>query len=500
MRRIVTAVLCGGMSLVGLGLPIVGTLGLASGTLADVKSVPARWVVVDKDGAHLKCSDANIYYPVAILNKGTTLRVDGEGGGWLRAVYPEGLKAYVKAEEGLFDEAAKSVKLTKASKLMAANASGTTPWWYLLENDLPAGTVFENASAVKAADGSVQGFLVPAPGASRGYIRTELTRKPTDEELAKVQPPAPAPVPAPTPSESTPAPADTASKPADTTSPPASTEIVKIDSGPVGGTPAPAPTPGTTTTTTTIVTQSNRVTPEVTKRIDDIAVLRDMFDRVLAAADNESEVQTVISEFNRKIDALGTTGEDGRLRRALEDRRGALYLKQEIIETRRRVSDPGNVDERLRQVRIALETVEKQAIYTIVGRMLPSTVYDGKRGMPLMYRIESADISSTRTVGYVVPREGVDLLTKLGKVVGIVGDARFDGALNLNLVAPLRVDELRIVGGKFEVVPGSTTAVPGAAAPMTSPAQSGDGSQAQPSQPATPTETPSGTDAADMNK
>lgn len=495
MRRIVTAVICGGMSLVGLGLPVVGSLGLAAGALADVKSVPARWVVVDKDGAHLKCSDANIYYPVAILSKGTMLKVDGEGGGWLRAVYPEGLNAYVKAEEGLFDEAAKTVKLSKASKLMAANASGTTPWWYLLENDLPAGTVFQNASAVKAADGSVQGFLVPAPGASRGYIRTELTRKPTDEELAKVQPPAPKP--AETPSESTPAPkpSDTAAKPAETTPAPASTEIVKVDSGPVGGTPQTTPSPAGTTTTTTIVTQSKRVSPEVTKRIDDIAVLRDMFDRVLASADNESEVQTVISEFNRKIDALGTTGEDGRIRRALEDRRGALYLKQEIIETRRRISDPGNVDERLKQIRIAMESIEKQAIYTIVGRMLPSTVYDGKRGMPLMYRIESADISSTRTVGYVVPREGVDLLTKLGKVVGIVGDARFDGALNLNIVAPLRVDELRIVGGKFEVVPGSTSAVPGA----TPPATPAEGTQTPPA-PSTPAQTPAASNPADMNK
>lgn len=438
------------------GMPVVlATLGcaiLAPAAAADIRPVSPYVVAVTKP-APLSCGDGGIYYAVARLQPGALLKIDGEGRGWLRAVYPEGTRAYVKVDEASFDEATKSVKLTKGSKLMAVNEGGARPWQLLLERDLPAGTAFQNAIVSKGVDGSVEGYLVPAPAGARGFIKAELTRKATAEESAKLIPPPAAPAPKPVePAKPTEAP-----KPADTAAvPPGATDIIEVKPAPrPGDQPTPTTTPAATPAPTAPapVAQPTRPTPEVTKRIDDIALLRDMFDRVNRGTDNEAEVQTVISEFNRKIDALGTTGEDGRLRRALEDRRGALLLKQEIIETRRRLRDTSGVDERLRVVRIAIEDVEKQAVYTMVGRILPSTVYDGKRGMPLMYRVESADLSSTRTVGYVVPREGIELLTKMGKMVGIVGDAKFDSALALNIVAPLRVDELRIAGSRFEVVP-----------------------------------------------
>lgn len=450
-----------------LTIGLAGASALVPSARADIRPAQPYVVVVTKPSP-LACGDGGIYYPVARLQPGTLLKIDGEGGGWLRAVYPEGTRAFIKADEAAYDDAAKTLKLTKGSKLMAANESGVRPWQVLLDRDLPAGTSFQNVTAVKGVDGSTEGYLVPAPAGARGYIKAELTRKATPEESAKLIPPpaAPAPKPAETP----------AAKPTNTgIVPPGATDIIEVKPAPRPGdaaTTAPsAPATGTGTATgaattpvsPTSTTTPPAVSPEVTKRIDDIALLRDMFDRVNRGSDNESEVQTVISEFNRKIDTLGSSGEDGRLRRALEDRRGALLLKQEIIETRRRLRDTSGVDERLRQVRIAIEDVEKQAVYTMVGRILPSTVYDGKRGMPLMYRVESADLSSTRTVGYVVPRDGVDLLTKMGKMAGIVGDAKFDSALGLNIVAPLRVDELRIVGSRFEVVPaGPAIPAPGA--------------------------------------
>ena len=444
------------MRTVGVGLV---TLIIASAALADVKPVPARLAVVAKDGAAMRCGDAGHLYSVTTLKAGQLLRIDGEGGGWVRCDYPEGTKAYVKADEAEFDEASKTVKLTKPSALMAVNANGTAPWWYLLDKQLAAGTAFAPAEAVKTADGAVSGYLVPAPAQARGFVRAELVRAPTTEEAAKYTGPAIA-------METTPG------KPAG-----GDAELVEVK--PQGVAPLADVT----------VVRPAPANPVLTKRIDDLNLLRDIFDRVMARAEDDSEIRTAMSEFDRKITALPTTGEDGRIRTGLEQRRDALRLRGQIIETRRKIQDTGTIDEKMRQIHLAVQEAEKQAIYTIVGRIMPSTVYDGKRGMMLMYRVESADYSSTRTVGYVVPRDGLDLLPKMGKVVGIVGDSRMDPALGLNIVAPQRVDELQVVAGKFEVVPGSTaTPSPGLSKPTEAPA---------PAKEAAPVATP---ESGDMNK
>lgn len=463
-----------GLRVIGLaGVGVVGAIGLSAVAQAEVRGVTPYSVVISKDRAIMRCADANLYYPVAELKTGDVLKVDGEGGGWLRVIYPAGLRAFVKVDEGAFDAATQTLKLTKQSSLMAANATGARHWWTLLEKDreMPAGTVFNNAQIVKGADGSVEGYFVPAPAKARGYIRVEQTRKVTAEE-GGAAPVATAP-PATNPGTTNPGtnapvvnkPAAPVNGPATPVTPagPVDTTIVRVDpktktQTPIDPANPPVEDPGTsttrTTTTTTTQTVPTRTTsPEITKRIDDVAALREIFERVMNGANSDAEVQTAINEFNRKIDSLGTSGEEGQLRKALQDRRQALDLRQEIIETRRKISDSRPMDDRARQVQLALENVQKQAIYTIVGKMLPSTVYDGQRGMPLMYRIETVDGSSTRTLGYIVPREGMDLLTKLGKVVGIVGEAKFDSALALNIVAPTRVDEFQIVGGRLELVP-----------------------------------------------
>jgi hypothetical protein len=185
------------------------------------------------------------------------------------------------------------------------------------------------------------------------------------------------------------------------------------------------------------------VAPPVPKVILDVELLRTLFDRAMTSAASEDEVKTVVGEFDRTINALGASETDQHLKRQLIERRKALTLRLDVIEFGRQARAASRaMDERELRVREMVDTIEKQAIYTIVGRIVPSTIYDGRRGMPLMYRVESADSSSTRTLGYVVPGPGVDLLMSSGKVVGIVGESRFDEALRMNLVAARRVTEL----------------------------------------------------------
>jgi len=78
----------------------------------------------------------------------------------------------------------------------------------------------------------------------------------------------------------------------------------------------------------------------------------------------------------------------------------------------------------------------------VVGRLTASVVYDGKR-LPLLYRVQSIDEDSGRTLAYVVPAKGVDLSGSLGSIVGVAGVAHVDASSRLNIVTPQRVDKLR---------------------------------------------------------
>jgi hypothetical protein len=476
-------------------LPTAAVLSVVVPASADIKAVEPYFVVVTADNVHMKCSDGNFYYPVRMLKTGDTLRVDGEGGAWLRVEYLPGTMAHVKADEANFDAATKSLKLTRPTKLMAVDAREKPPWWGLLDTDLPTGTTFNNAQPVKGTDGAVEGYLVPAPDAARGYVRAEATRRATEAEARNYRSPNPemngaqasapkeagptTPAPMPTPAPTL-APTDTAAAAPTTTPPPVSTPATTptptpaptstplpatTTPSPTSSAPATSATPTNAPTPTPITAQPARPAPtpapeapKVTSPIEDLQTLRTLFNNVMQGADNEAEIATVISEFNRTINKLGSSDRDSQLRSALNDRLDALKIRQEIIDLRRTAAQNDSIIvEKTRQIRMAIDEAQKQAIYQIVGRMLPSTVYDGRRGLPLMYRIESPDSSVTRTLGYVVPRDGIELLTKTGKVVGIVGDSKFDPALGVNIVAPRRVDVLEIVGGRLQVITDTST-------------------------------------------
>ena len=470
---------------------VVAVAVAAPAVLADAKPVEPYFIAVTKDNVPMKAAAGNIYYPVRVLSTGEILRVDAEDNGWLRVAYLPGTKAYVRVDEASFDEAAKTVKLTRPSKLMANNATAPRPWWPLLDADVPAGTTFANAEAVKGPDNAaIEGYLIPAPASARGYVRVEATRRATEAEVSKAglsPTPTPAPTPAPpaapaTPTESA-APASppaTPAAPADGTitmgtqpTPPTSptqpsapaAEPEPTPAVAAAATPAPATAPPSTATsvrppsllTPAPVAPPAPIVPPVTSRVDDLQTLRGMFDRVITAG-NEGEMTTVIAEFNRSINALGDSPIDSQIRTALQQRRQALEARQQLFDLQRRLANnDSQIVERTRQVSVAIEEAQKQAIYSVVGRMLPSTVYNGERGLPLMYRIESTDLSSTRTLGYVVPREGVELLTKMGKTVGIIGESKLDPALGVNIVAPRRVDVLEIVGGRLKVITDTQT-------------------------------------------
>lgn len=431
------------------GLAVGATFAAAH---ADVKGVAPYLVVAMQDNTEIKCSDGGAFYPVGRVKAGQVLRADGEGQGWIRVEYAPGMRAFVKVEEAQVDEATKSVKLIVPSKLMAANEKPAerSNWWQLLEQSLPAGSTLTLAEVLKGADGKVYGYLVNAPASARGYVREQAVRRATPDEVAAFErangPTTPAPAattPAPTPSAGTtpgtqpaqPTPVNPAST--TPTSPVPGTDVVSTPSVHSG---APTPPPAAPA-----VTSAQTQPVPMPQPVEDVTLLAEKFDSVMAQGTTGAEIDAVIAEFNRKIASTS----DANMKQGLNQRVEALKLKKDIIDRSAKVRSASNFDEKERKVQEAVVAAQRQSVYTIVGRILPSTVYDGKRGMPLMYRVEAADSASTRTIGYVVPMKGVNLLVKTGKVVGIVGEGRFDEALQLNIVSARRVDVLN-PSGVFE--------------------------------------------------
>lgn len=442
LSRVVSIALCAAVrgsipaagAIVASGLPVGAALG------QQIKNVDAYHVVVTRDQVPMKCADGGIFYAVRVLKQGEVLRVDGEGPGWLRVEYLPGMKAHVKEAEATLEPGGKTLKLKRPSRLMAANVqAGSRPWQPLLDDAdmLPAGTTLTVLEPVKATDGTIEGYLVPAPAKSRGYVKNDQVRRASAEEAAtytRID------AGKPTTPEAAAAKPTTPVTPAN---PPATTPETQQATGPGETTPAAPAAPTTPEGTPTQPVVVKPEAPPVPKVIKDVDLLRTLFDRAMTSAASEDEVKTVVGEFDRTINALGAGETDQHLKRQLIERRKALTLRLDVIEFGRQTRAASQaMDQRELRIREIVADAERQAIYTIVGRIVPSTIYDGRRGMPLMYRVESADSSSTRTLGYVVPGPGVDLLTSSGKVVGIVGESRFDEALRLNLVAARRVTVL----------------------------------------------------------
>lgn len=502
MPRLISA-LCASLPLTLLSASLPALMP-ASQAAAQVTKVTPYFVVASKD-APLRADAGNVYYAVRSIKPGEVLRVDAESKGWLRVEYLPGTPAFVPAAEGELSADAQTLKLKTSSQLLAVDASGVRPWWPLLESPLPAGTSFSQPKVIKAADGTVEGYHVPAPAKARGWIAQAATQKATDTQAASYTGPSGPPAAAPQPA----APATTSTPPAPTTTPatadsssspttmhpvarpqvtnpakPGETTTTKTtnpDGGTTTTTTTTQPTPPgfelvnesgrTTTKETTRSTSSSTTTPvaptstapavvkdqtgvPITQRVSDIGTLRSIYDRGMRAG-SIAELDEVIKEFDKSLVAMPNP--DAKLLNELQKRLEALRLRRDLLAARESSQSlTRTIDERTRSLTMALADVQKQAVYTIVGTMLPSTVYDGSRGMPLLYRIDAPDTFSTRTVGYVVPRSGLELSGKTGRVVGVIGDSKLDPALSVTIVSPTRIDVLNFVEGRYVIESSQT--------------------------------------------
>lgn len=410
---------------------------IASGTTnAQVQPVDPYHVAVTANDAMLRSGEGTVYYVVAKLKAGQVLRVLAEDTDWRSVQYPAGLPALIKADEAEITADGKSVRLTRPSKLKARNeAYGIRGSWKPLFTDaLPAGTIIPLADPARAMDPDSSTYSVLAPKGARGFIHASSVRRATDEEaraflggnaadviLATPEPVKPEPI------EPKPEPV----KPADNNL----LEPIVIAQEDQQEEPiAPAQDP-------TIIDQSE-LAARTPRPVATPEALDSAFQEVIKLSVAHSEVDELIAEFQRSIDALGGDPTAQYVKSRLAQRLELLKLRADLKKQLAAMDESEqNLDLQEQQLASRLEQVRQMRHYNVVGRLTTSSIYDGKR-LDLMFRVLSVGPGVHRTLGYIKNDPNFDLRSKIGNIVGVSGDANLDSALQLLIIQPKHVDVL----------------------------------------------------------
>ncbi len=465
------------------------TLG---GGRASAQTVPIDpiYLTVSGENVILRCCPWSFGYPVGYLSRGQVLLADGRTDIAFRVQYPDSVPALVDVEDVTYDADRGVATLIKESRLNAYNVSKNSPesWKSLLNRGLDVGVELTVLEEVKNASGVVTGFLVIAPSEARGYVDQQFVRQATEQEIvafrrgplpveeAPVQTADAADAPTDEPVQTT---ADATDRDTDER---AATEIADAqtnDSIPAATASASAETPTLAANEglrdpAPSMTQEAEPEPletiAATMEADDQEVaardaapaeaereevvinrpiptreqLDESFDALLEVDILEAEIRPLIGEHRRLHEATPDTEENVALRNYLLARIELLLIRADLQRDMRelaQIENSAELDAEEMQLRIA--ALNRRPDYVVVGRLLTSTLYDGRR-LPRMYRLESIEATAGRTIAYVMPSEEVDLDGALGMIVGVIGERQLDSNLRLSVIRPTRVDRLTL--------------------------------------------------------
>lgn len=420
----------------------------------EVRQIEPVWRVVTRDGVALRCGPQSVFYTVAEFNTGRMLLVDGEAGDQARVRYPDDLTAMVPADEARAVNDT-TIELTRASALRAPSTllglSGS--WKALYETDLPQGTRLTVRETLKNDRGQVVGYRVVAPAPpvapapARAFVSADALRDATEAEINKHLSDRPA-------GQQNQAQLN-AAQPAAEPRPAQNQPQTQPQNQPAGATPtnpatgqnAPAQpaTDATGEPDTSLmepIVTPDPVTPEPDATSIEASTLETLEASFAAARRLPPEqlddaLEELLAEFSR---TRAEAGDDERLAAQLDMRIEWLKLRIATRDQRRAIASAlSSANERSAALESQVADWRKGRPYQLVGRLVVSNVYNGER-LPKMYRIQSVSRvdGSPRTLGYVTPDKSID--GKLGSVVGIVGEPRFDPQLRLVIVRPDQVD------------------------------------------------------------
>lgn len=477
---------------------------------AQVAVVDPYWAVVRADRTPMRAGDFREYYVVSELASGVMLRVDAEGGGWARVSYPAGVPAVVKAADVRDVGAGELELTRANGLWALSAARGFSGSWQRLVppgQELKTGSRLRVIEAIQRPSGPIEGYLVVAPDVARGFVELTALRRATAAEVAALgvapaesAPAEPAPVEsgATRPAEQDP---DTGASATTSAEPPSNdplgaassdasanaaesvllTEEMVIptpDAGAAVPQDAPPAVPATegametatpsgvatpSVSTPSVSTQSTPTGMESMSPVGHaaasatteqpaaaprtgmtIAQLESAFEAVRRQPTADAELDELIAEYRRVMAGAEVAPST---RAALQRRVDVLQLQADMRERTRTFEEQrAAIRDGEGEVAARVAAARQTGGYLLVGRLVPSIVYDGTR-VPLMYRVVSVGATAPRTLAYLQPDDRFELDGKVGRVVGVSGNELIDPTLRLRMIQPARVDVLRADAG-----------------------------------------------------
>ncbi|MCA9284323.1 MAG: SH3 domain-containing protein [Phycisphaerales bacterium] len=437
---------------------------LAFARVAAAQDAAAWWAVVTADDVYIRTAPSvESSYPFMQVKTGNVVKVAQDSAGWAKVLMVgptfKGAIGYVRADRKVTLAAdGRTAEVTARTDVFAPNISARSSpdssWKSVARVD--PGRTLAVLETIEGQRDTV--YKVPMPSTGEGWINLTFLRRATDAELAAagVQPtPPPPPVTPPatdgttsdgTASDGTASDGTAAATPTGTTAPAGTDTGSSAETAPppdAGTEPASdtAPATGETVTlqpgevvigtdgTTTVVEE---IAPRI--KLEDLEAMM----KVLMKEDPENAEVGVLREAYLEYAVQPDTSASKRdfaLARAEQ-----LQLRvevQERLQRLRRLRDRADIE--VMGIREVVVAAENRQAYAAIGRFNASSVFDGKR-LPLLFRVQ--DPAGGQTVAYVAPAEGLELFPLLGQLVGVVGTARYDQALRVNVVTPVRVDIL----------------------------------------------------------
>lgn len=453
-------------------LALLATM-LAPAANAQTRDVEPYFVTVTAEQSFLRSGSLRSYYPIATLTPGTVLRVTGEAERWLRVEYPRNLLALVRADHATLDQAQGMVTLSRSGALKALSDTryGVDGSFRDVQGpDTPATTRLKHHRTETSSRGLVF-YVVDAPKGAAGFIETAQTRRAVPSEIqayrdSLTQEPGTQPAPTnpnPTTPEPTPQPEgelpvqvpteqEQGNQPAEDDSPSSVMEPMHID---LIDTPTQTPT-RTPTQTPTQTPEQNPAPTEFETRTDpasrpgaaldrmpSLEALSAAFDAVRRQETLGAEVDELVAAFERVLANTPDTVDNESTRAWLQQRLTLLDIRKQLQQS---LQDIAAAQARLaagnQQSGEAMAKLQASAIYDYVGKLEKSAVYNGNR-LPLMYRLVSIGEGVPRTLGYIEPKEGLDLDRKLGVLVGVSGGGNQRSDLRLSTIDASNVVILR---------------------------------------------------------
>jgi outer membrane biosynthesis protein TonB len=400
--------------------------------------------VVNQNQTDVRAGAADRYYRVGELDKGQLVRVDEVIVGWYKITPPKGVYSFIsKAFVDAKGDGSVGVVNTDRSKAYAADING------------PAGSyrvqaILNEGDGVQIVGEEGSHYRIVAPSNAYVYLPPGSVRRALAMEIEAAEEPVEAePEPAPEPQREPEPVVETAPQPVVAVPVvPVEPEPVVVEAPVVEVPVEQAPEP--------VAEPEAAVEVEPESEEASVEALEDMLDEPEAAqaepvvvevkslSELEAEFESVqelpledrpLGELIAQYEALQAAGgltQNQTYRVA--SRLASLRHDFEIVQGLNAIAEA-------REPLAQAETQPADAVsYDAVGRLLASSVYDGKT-LPRMYRL--ADPATGRAVAYIRPGGPVDTTSHLGRLVGVQGEQAYDPALKLKVLTVKRIDTLQ---------------------------------------------------------